>query len=242
MKKLLTLCLCLLALVSLYAYTDSFAEMNSNPLYLEFFSAIKDQKGEADVLSALEAYLASAPTVSEKVRAEYQTARWYSEKGKDSLAASHFNLAKELYYQIPAEENGVLKDVAHSDILAGEYLINGGISNGLATSNAVKDLYKKYPGEYVAVLCEAYRYLNTPAIAGGSTFKARRLLTGLEGELDKMGKPDLFSYYIARATVCTNDDDWDGSDAYIAKALELYSHDEMITDLQKENKKGRKKK
>ena len=240
MRKLLTLGLCLLALLPLSAFTDSFASMNSNPLYLEFFSALKDKKSEEEVLASLEAYLESAGTVSEKARAEYQVARWYSEKDKDSKAKAHFNAAKEYYYQIPEEENGILKEVAHSDILAGEYLINGGISNGLATSNAVKELYKKWPDEYVIALCEAYRYLNTPPIAGGSVTKARKILDKVGKEADGMAKPDLFSYYIARATVLTEQEDWDGSDEYIRKALELYSHDEMITDLQKKNKKGRK--
>lgn len=242
MRKLITICLCLLALLNLHAFTDSFQEMNDNPLYLGFFSALKDNKGEEELVSALAQYRASAPTVSEQVRAEYQTARWYSERGKDGEAESHFNTAKALYYEIPAEEDGIFKEVAHSDILAGEYLINGGISNGLATSNAVKDLYKKYPDEYVIALCEAYRYLNTPAIAGGSVSKASKILGKIAKEEDGLSKPDLFSYYIARATVCTANEDWDGSDAYIKKALGLYESDEMITDLQRENSRGRRKK
>lgn len=237
----MTICLCLLALFPLLAFTDSFKDMNDNLLYLDFFSALKDNKSEEELLDALSLYLASAPTVSERVRAEYQTARWYSERGRESHAEEHFNTAKALYYEIPEEEEGILKDVAHSDILAGEYLINGGISNGLATSNAVKDLYKAYPDEYVVALCEAYRYLNTPAIAGGSVSKANRILVSIGKELDGISKPDLFSYYIASATVCTENEDWDGSEAYIKKALELYEHDEMITDLQKKNSKGRKK-
>lgn len=192
---------------------------------------------EDDVAKACQRFLASDAAPEEKIRAEYQVIRYYMERGNREKGQEHLERLEGFLGLIPEDAPAVRRDIAEGDRMAAVYYVHGGIGNGLANSGKIRELYGKYPEEISVVLNEAFRYLYTPPIAGGSSKKAMRILREINPET--LSVPDLFSYYVAMAMVLSDQEDFDGSDEYVAKALGFYTADPGLEQVMRDNRRGR---
>ena len=238
MRKFLAMAMILAAAVlPLAAFTDSYADMVSDPLYLGFYGSIKNGLPEEEIEAAYHLFIDSEASPEEKARVEYQMVRYYMEHGNKEKGQEHLDNVEMQLALIPADVPAARRDIAEADKVAGIYYVHGGISNGLANSNAIKELYSKYPDEISVALSEAFRYLFTPPIAGGSSKKAMRILREINPSI--LSPPDLFSYYVAMAMVLSDQGEFEESDEYVDKALEIYSTDSSLDQVIRDNRRGR---
>ena len=238
MRKFLAMAMILAAAVlPLAAFTDSYADMVSDPLYLGFYGAIKNDLPESEVIAAYDGYIASGIAPEERVRAGYQIIRYFMDHGNKELALAHLAGIEEQFAAISADTPAVRRDIAEGDLIASAYYVHGGIGNGLKNSDKVKELYGKYPEEISVALNEVFRYLFTPPIAGGSSKKAMRILREMDPQ--SLSKPDLFSYYVAYGMALSDQDEFDESDAYLDMAQDIYTTDSAIDSTRRDNRRGR---
>ncbi len=236
MRKLILIAMLAFPALQLFAFYDSYADMNSDPLYLEFIADIKNNAAEDELLASYDAFISSDASAEEKSRAEYQMSRYYMDNNMKDKAASH--LAKNGEYFDAITEEGVRKDIAEADRLGAIYYVEGGIPNGMKNSDKTKELYAKYPDEVYIALNEAFRYIFTPPIAGGSSTKALRILRSMDP--DSLSAPDRFSWYAGMGIALSDKEEYDESDSYLEKALSIYSYDPNIERAQKDNRRGRR--
>ena len=125
-------------------------------------------------------------------------------------------------------------------MVAAEYYITGKMGTGMDSSKLMKELYKDFPDEYYTTIQEAFRLLYTPPIAGGSYRKALRLINDVEKNQEGISKLEYYSMLVAKAMALSESDEFDESDDYLDEAESIYSFDNAIEDVRRDNRRGRR--
>lgn len=234
-KKSLFFLFLFLLLNNLYSYTDSFS-----PLFLndnnfdDLFSSIKNNDEYSITKSAYDKYISSEVGNSEKCRAEYLFSRYLTDSDRDDESKEHVDKAKFYYKSI---ENGFFKDVAKMEYTSCSFYLSKNLSTGLDNSDIISKLYKTYPDEIYIVINNAWRIIETPAIAGGSNKKGIEMLLPLLEEKEKILPSDLYSLYTALSTAYYNLKKYKEAKIYLDEALSLYNGEPYVIDLKKKIEK-----
>lgn len=239
-RALLTILVILIPISGLLAYQDSFSYLWDDETYTALISALKNDRDEDEVLPLYEAFMASDAAQSDKSRIEYHMVRYYADRGDEEEAEAHLENEKRLLDGIPESESALARDLAELDKISADYYIGGKLSVGLDSSNKTKQLYKAYPDEYYVALTEAFRLLNTPGIAGGSSKKALELFEEIYLEEDGMNPLDRFSLFSGLGMASYERKLYELSKDYFERAMEIYKADPaMLEYLEKLEKKLR---
>ena len=241
MKRIFIAAIAFLMLItSVYAYTDSFSTMNSDPLFLSLLDVIKNGGDAEAAEAAYDAYISQDISAVDRSRAEYHMVRYYMDKDNEDAAWEHFGLEKEAFNAIPESEGELQRRTAEADMVAAEYYITGKMGTGMDSSKLMKELYKDFPDEYYTTIQEAFRLLYTPPIAGGSYRKALRLINDVEKNQEGISKLEYYSMLVAKAMALSESDEFDESDDYLDEAESIYSFDNAIEDVRRDNRRGRR--
>ena len=242
MKRRFILMILLLsaAVFSASAYTDSFAAMNSNPLFGNLITALKNEEKESTVISLYEAYVSSDITMTERSRIEYHMARYYKDIKNKTKAREHLDLEGFYMDQIGEEASEYEKLVAEVDYTSARYYVNKEMSVGIENSKLTKALYEKYPDEFYAAITECWRLIYTPAIAGGSYRKAIRMLKEIEKNKEGISYLEESGLYTALGYAHAQREEYDDAYKYLTKAKTFYKKDPLVLETLKdvEEKRG----
>lgn len=239
-RTLLTILLMTALLMTLAAFTDSFASTAADPAFMALIDAIKNAEDEAAVTDLYEQYIATDITMTERSRIEYHMARYFKDMGAEEKARHHVDLEKAYLDQIPEEEGELQRRVAEMEAVSADYYVNGGLGKGMESSSLTKELYKDYPDEYYVALQEAFRLVYTPPIAGGSPAKALRIFSAIEEESEGMSKLDRFSLLAGKGIALAERDEYDESEKYLDEAESIYGGDPAIEAARRDNARTRR--
>jgi len=236
MKKTLTLMLLLFAvfLSTAAAYTDSFAATNSNPLFNELITALKNEEKEDIVLPLYDKYISSSITNVERSRIEYHMARYYKDTKQKDKAKTHVELEADYMNKIEDTATDLEKLVAEVDYTSARYYVTRELSIGMENSNLSKKLYAEYPNEFYAALTECWRLIYTPAIAGGSYRKAVKLLLDIEKNKEGISYLEEAGLYSALGYASYMRDEYNDAERYLNKAKTFYKKDPLVLETMKE--------
>lgn len=224
---------------SLWGYTDSFAQMQSDPLFLSMLDAVKNGRSEAEAESAYDAYVAAEDDPVCLSRAEYHMVRYHQDMGNDFMARAH--LEEEMRYLglIGEEASEVEVLAAEVDATSSEYYVDHKLGVGMENSRLVKEMYRRFPDEFYAAIQEGFRLLYTPPIAGGSARKALRIFESVESDMEGISRLDRYSLLVGKAMALSELGRYDESDAYLDKAEEIYTFDPAAAETRAENARNR---
>lgn len=242
-KRFLVFLLFLLTLTPIFAYTDYFKDMMEDPLYLEVISAVKNNKGEAELLTAYENFVNSEDTTEiEKARIEYHMIRYYHDMGDDDTAREHMAKMESMISSLPPDTTEFERMVAETELGNLEYYISGKLGDGLKGSNLTKELYKKYPDDIFSVQGEVWRLIYTPSIAGGSTRKAISIIDDvMKNYKDQLTELDYYSFICAYALAYNRRDNYEKAKDYFEEAFTYYPEEANIVEEYNKNEKALKK-
>ena len=239
-KNLLLLILMTVILFSAAAYQDSFASMNSNPLFDSLITALKNEESESVVLPLYEEYTSSDISMTERSRIEYHMARYYKDIKDKTKAREHVDLEGYYMDQISPDATELERLVAEVDYTSARYYVSKEMSIGIENSKLTKTLYEKYPDEFYAALTECWRLIYTPAIAGGSSRKAIRLLQDIEKNKDGISYLEEAGLYTALGYAHAEREEYNDAYTYLIKAKTFYKKDPLVLSTLKrvENERG----
>lgn len=221
----------------LFSYQDSYAYLWSDKVYPELMAAIKNNEEEAVILPLYEQFISSDAKASDKSRLEYHMVRYYMDRNDKEKAEEHLENEEKLLSLIEEDSSEMEKDIAALDAASARYYVIRKISAGLDSSNRTKELYKKYQEEYYVALQEAFRRLNTPPIAGGSSRKALQLFEDILQEVDGMNDFDRYSLYSGLGMASFEREKYEDARSYFDKAMEIYKPDNAMEDYLKDLKR-----
>lgn len=239
MKRLIsTLIIICIFLSGLYAYTDSFQEMQSSPLFLSLLSVIKNGGEVEEAEKAYQAYIESTDDPVALSRVEYHMVRYYMDSGMKDEAERHLLIEKDMMDKIPEDEEGVRKLATEVDATSSEYYVTGKLKAGMNNNKLVKEMYKNYPDEFYAAIQEGFRLLYAPPIAGGSSKKALRIFNDVEENQTGISYLDHYSLLVGKAMALSETEKYEESNEYLEKAESIYSFDPAFEEIRDNNEKG----
>ncbi|MBO8436414.1 MAG: hypothetical protein IAA97_05500 [Spirochaetes bacterium] len=242
MKRLIMLLLTSLLLAgAIYAYTDSFSEMQSDPLFLQLLDAVKNGKNAEEADEAYTSYMQSTANPLYLSRAEYHMVRYYMDMGMKEEAEEHLEKQKEFLSLVDDSASEVERLVAQVDSTSSEYYVTKKLGAGMENNKLVKELYKKYPDEFYAALQEGFRLIYAPPIAGGSDKKALKIFSDIESNQEGISHLDYYSLLVGKAMALSGLKEYEESEAYLDRACEIYSFDVSVPEIRSDNAKGLKK-
>lgn len=241
MKRFLLSILCLLLLCSTAAaYTDSFSGMNNDEDYQALLDVIKNGGSAEAAENAYMKYISKNIDDISASRTEYQMVRYYVDTGNEEKAEEHLDKERTYYDAALSSDASELEiRTAEADLISAEYYLTGKMGTGMESSKLTKNLYKDYPNEFYIAIQEAFRLLYTPPIAGGNSKKALRIINDVESSSEGISKLDYYSMLVAKAMALSKTDEYDESDEYLDRAQEIYTFDNAVEDIRKDNRRGR---
>ena len=240
-KIILPLLTITLMLSPAYSYTDSFAQMQSDPLFLELLDAVKNGRSEDEAEAACSAYIASETNPVYLSRMEYHMVRYYMDMGNREMAEKHLEAELKYLEAIPESASEVEKLAAEVDATSSEYYVTKKLGKGMENNNLVKRMYKEFPDEFYAAIQEGFRMLYAPPIAGGSGKKALSIFSSVEENQEGISYLDHYSMLVGKAMALSRTGSYDESDAYLDEAEKIFTFDEAIGETRRDNVKGRRK-
>lgn len=241
MKRiLLTTVFSVLLICSVFAYTDSFKSMTEDNDFIALMDIVKNGKSTKEAEAAYEIYTSKEISDVDRSRVEYHMVRYYVDMGMEDEALKHLEKEREAYASIPGTASDLERRTAEADLVAAEYYITGKMGTGMDSSKLTKNLYKDYPEEFYSAIQEAFRLLYTPPIAGGSSKKALKLINDVEANVQGISKLDNYSMLVAKAMALSKAGEYDESDDYLDRAVSIYTFDNAIDDIRKDNARGRR--
>ncbi|HIS13080.1 MAG TPA: hypothetical protein IAA76_00655 [Candidatus Ornithospirochaeta stercorigallinarum] len=241
MKRFLLSILCLLLLCSTAAaYTDSFSGMNNDEDYQALLDVIKNGGSAEAAENAYMKYISKNIDDISASRTEYQMVRYYVDTGNEEKAEEHLDKERSYYNAALSSDASELEiRTAEADLISAEYYLTGKMGTGMESSKLTKNLYKDYPNEFYIAIQEAFRLLYTPPIAGGNSKKALRIINDVESNAEGISRLDYYSMLVAKAMALSKTDEYDESDEYLDRAQEIYTFDNAVEDIRKNNRRGR---
>ena len=237
-KAAVSLLILTLVLASLAAYTDSFSEMQSSPLFLELLEVIKNGGDTADAEKAYDAYIESTNDPVDLSRVEYHMVRYYMDMGMEDEAEEHLLSEKEQLEMIGDDTQEVRRLAAEVDATSSEYYVTGKLKAGMNNNKLVKEMYKKFPDEFYAAIQEGFRRLYAPPIAGGSAKKALRIFNDVEKNMDGISYLDHYSMLVGQAMALSETGSYEESERYLEEAERIFSYDPAFEEIRKNNEEG----
>lgn len=220
MRKAFTVLLVLLTAFSAFAVKDSAKDLLTARNWDSFSKAAKCCEDEKTVLSEYEALVRDASDVDVFV-ATYRLVKYYADLNDSAKALVNYEKMASVYERLPSAD-AFLYDSASLQLANAEYLAKGGTSRGLKNLNIAHDLYRKYPDEVMIICAEAWRYLSTPALLGGSASKALSVVSVLDPYVESLTQFNLYDYYIIKATAYNMMKNFSESRSYVALAQSVY--------------------
>ncbi len=241
MRKAITiLILIVFSLSGAAAYTDSFAAMQSSPLFLSLLYVVKNGGDEAEAEKAYQDYILSTSDPVALSRVEYHMVRYFMDKGMEENAETHLDRQLTMLEAIPSDTPDVQKLAAEVDATSSEYYVTGKLKVGMENNKLVKEMYKKFPDEFYAAIQEGFRLLYAPPIAGGSAKKALRIFNDVEKNQEGISYLDHYSLTVGKAMALSKTGEHEESGEYLEKAERIYSFDPAFEEIRENNKEGRK--
>ena len=241
MKRLFTLiALLLIAASSAFAYTDSFSEMHSDPLFLELLDVIKNGKTPEEAAAAYSAYVSQEDDPVALSRVEYHMVRYYMDMDMEDEATEHLKREKEMLAEIPEDVEEVEKLAAKVDATSSEYYVTGKLGVGMENNKLVKEMYKRFPDEFYAAVQEGFRLIYAPPIAGGSNRKALRIFEDVEKNAEGISYLENYSMLMGKAMALSGLERYDESDEYLDRAESIFTFDKAIEETRRDNNRGRR--
>ena len=237
-KAAVSLLILTLVLASLAAYTDSFTEMQSSPLFLELLEVIKNGGDAANAEKAYDAYIESTDDPVALSRVEYHMVRYYMDMGMEDEAEEHLLSEKEQLEMIGDDTQEVRRLAAEVDATSSEYYVTGKLKAGMNNNKLVKEMYKKFPDEFYAAIQEGFRRLYAPPIAGGSAKKALRIFNDVEKNMDGISYLDHYSMLVGKAMALSETGSYEESERYLEEAERIFSYDPAFEEIRENNEEG----
>lgn len=216
------------------AYQDSFAYLWEDETYPQLITSLKNNESEEKVVALYEKYISGISNL-DRSRIEYHMVRYYIDNGNDEKAKAHLELA-EAYFSLIDTGSEVMRGIAELDLISADYYITHSLSKGLENSDLTKELYRKYPEEVYVAITEAFRLLNTPGIAGGSSKKALALFEDIIENAD-LSPLDKYSTYAGLAMSSYERKYYEDSASYFIEAEKIYKSDNTMLEYQKKLEK-----
>lgn len=234
-KKLIILTILLSFGFSLFAYTDSFSEMQSSPEFLALLDVIKNGGESEDAEKAYEAFINSTANPVYLSRVEYHMVRYYMDI--ENKAKAEIHLEKQLYelQNIPDSASEIEKLAADVDATSSEYYVTHKLGVGMDNNKLVKEMYKKFPDEFYAAIQEGFRLLYAPPIAGGSARKALKIFNDVEENQEGISYLDHYSMLVGKGMALSETGKYDESDEYLDQAESIFSFDKAIIETRETN-------
>ncbi len=220
--------LLLLSLSSVSAYTDSWMKYESID-WNALFSAVKDNRGESEVVSLYTSFMNDDTDETEKARCEYTMVRYYMDRGEEEKAREHLEKEETAAGKISTDD--IYAQMTRTDLTSAGYYISKDMLKGMENSKETRKLYEEYSDEVYVILMNAWRLIYTPQIAGGSNKKAIKMLTPLLDETGRMCSCNVYSLYGALATAYYNRHDYETSREFLERALSMYSGEAALLEL-----------
>lgn len=239
MKRLLSILIISFTVVfPLLAYTDSFAEMQSDPVFLDLLEVVKNGKSEAEAQEAYEAYVAAVDNPLYLSRMEYHMVRYYMDMGNEEMAQVHLDRQLAYLDQIPENTSEFMMMAAEADASSSEYYVTGNLGAGMDNNSQVKKMYKEYPDEFYAAVQEGFRLYYAPHIAGGSQKRALKLFNEIEADMDGISYLDHYSLLMGKAMALSARKQYEESNRYLDAAYSIYTFDKAYAEIREDNAKG----
>lgn len=228
-----------LAVGSLFALDNSLEKYQKAEPYEKLLAVIKDGRySQEEVKAAYEEYKKAVPTGYGASRGCYVYGLYLIDM-KDKAGYKAILEEAEMIRLSLTDEFEIDTQVVDVHCLIGAE--ERTMSAGLKLTEVLKEYYEKWKDKEVyAILTEAWRYINTPNIAGGSNKKALEIFDELLPYEDSLTTEFRFSLYKGYITANYNKKNWKEAYDYCLKANELFPYEPELMEYNEKLKKKMK--